>query len=102
VIRVVRNGLIIRKIFLLIAIGWILLAIPHVLFAADDLPKISIQELKSKMDDGEDILIIDVRSGEDYATSKVRIKGAIRIPIVVLEERQKELPKDREIITYCS
>jgi rhodanese-related sulfurtransferase len=91
-----------RNAFLLLAIGWIILVIPHVSFAEDNVPRITIQELKSKMDNGEKILIIDVRTGEDYASSKVKIKGAVRIPVNALEERQKELPKDREIITYCS
>ncbi len=97
-----RYRLLIRDAFLLLAIGSLVLIIPHILFAADDVPRITIQELKSKMDMGENVLIIDVRSGEDYASSKVKIKGAVRIPLKALEQRQKELPQDREIITYCA
>ncbi len=54
------------------------------------------------MDKGEDIVIIDVRTGEDYQGSRIKIKGAVRIPIVQLEERYKEIPKDKQIILYCT
>ncbi len=47
-------------------------------------------------------MIIDVRTGNDYEGSKIKIKGAVRISIVQMEERYKELPKDKEIITYCT
>jgi hypothetical protein len=70
--------------------------------AADDIPRISVQDLKAKMDRGEDITIIDVRSADDFERSKVKIKGAIRISIVKLADKSAELPRDKEIITYCT
>jgi len=70
--------------------------------AADSIPRISIQELKEKIDRGEPIVILDVRSGADYEPSKVKITGAVRIPLSQLNDRYGELPKDREIIAYCT
>jgi len=64
--------------------------------------RITIQKLKQKMDDKEDMIILDVRGNPDYRASLVKIKGAVRIPPGEIEERLKELPKDKEIITYCS
>jgi rhodanese-related sulfurtransferase len=61
-----------------------------------------VQELKAKMDKGEGLVVVDVRTGKDYEGSKIKIKGAVRIPIVQLEERYRELPMDKEIITYCT
>ena len=78
------------------------LIVPAVFSATDGVPRITVQELKAKMDKGEDLVIIDVRTGEDYAGSRIKIKGAVRIPIVQMEERYKELPKDKQIITYCT
>ncbi len=75
---------------------------PAVFSATDNVPKITVQELKAKMDSGEDILVIDVRTGNDYEGSKIKIKGAIRISIVKIEERYRELPSDKEIVTYCT
>jgi predicted sulfurtransferase len=73
-----------------------------VLSATDVVPRITVQELKAKIDKGEDIVIIDVRAGREYEDSKIKIKGAVRIPIVKLEDRISELPRDKEIITYCT
>jgi rhodanese-related sulfurtransferase len=75
---------------------------PAVFSATDNVPRITVQELKAKVDKGEDLVIIDVRTGEDYQGSRIKIKGAVRIPIVQLEERYKELPKDKQIILYCT
>ena len=73
-----------------------------VLSATDVVPRITVQELKAKMDKGEDIVIIDVRAGREYTDSKIKMKGAVRISIVQLESRINELPRDKEIITYCT
>ena len=75
---------------------------PAVCSAEDDIPRITVQELKAKMDKGDDLVVVDVRTGNDYERSKIKIKGAIRIPIVQLEARSNELPRDKEIITYCT
>jgi 3-mercaptopyruvate sulfurtransferase SseA len=102
VIRLAKHGLLKGILFFLLAISWGILAIPDVSLAADSIPRITIQELKSKMDNQENIFIIDVRTGEDYASTKVKIKGAVRIPVDRLADRYKEIPADSEIITYCS
>jgi len=78
------------------------LIVPVVFSATDDIPRITVEELKVKMDKGEDVVILDVRAGREYTESKIRIKGAIRIPIVQLEARSNELPRDKEIIAYCT
>ena len=98
----VKNSLLKGIVFSLLALAWSILAIPCVLLAADSISRITIQELKSKMDNHENIFIIDVRTGTDYASSKVKIKGAARIPVDQLAERSKEIPADSEIIAYCS
>ena len=78
------------------------LIVPVALSATDAVPIITVQELKAKMDKGEDVVIIDVRAGREYEDSKIKIKGAIRMSIVKIEDRYKELPKDKEIVTYCT
>jgi predicted sulfurtransferase len=78
------------------------LIVPAVFSQADDVPRITVQELKAKIDKGEVLVVIDVRTGNDYEGSKIKIQGAVRIPIVQMEERYRELPKDKEIITYCT
>ena len=45
------------------------------------------------------VVVLDVRDKEGYA--KEHIKGAVNIPLEELEGRLKELPKDKDIVTYC-
>jgi len=76
------------------------LFMPSVGIAADD--RISIKELKAKMDRGEDIVILDVRTSGAYLGSKIKIKGAVRIDPDSIERKYQVLPRDKEIITYCT
>lgn len=78
------------------------LTVPTVLSATDNVPRITVQDLKAKMDRGDDLVILDVRTGNDYEGSKIKIKGAVRMSIVKIEDRYKELPKDKEVVTYCT
>lgn len=91
-----------RLCFLMFAAALFISFFPAESRAADNVPRMTIQELKEKMDRGEQIVILDVRSGEDYGRSKVKIAGAVRIPLDQLKDRSKELPADQEIITYCA
>ena len=84
----------------LLAIGLILVFIPAVLAASDNISRISIQDLKAKMDTSEQMIILDVRSGADYASSMYKIKGAVRIPVDQIKDRYRELPAGVEIVTY--
>lgn len=68
---------------------------------------ITVDELKTKVNANEPILIIDVRNQESYANSDSRIKGAIHVNARKLKYRLgfapfKDVPKDREVVTYCA
>ena len=65
-----------------------------------DVPRVSLEQLKEKLDAGADIVIVDVRGKEDF--DEGHITGAISIPWEKMEARYTELPRDKEIITYCS
>jgi len=68
----------------------------------DNVPRITAQDLKAKLDKGEDVVIIDSREGKDYGRSKLKIKGAIRIALPNMEDKYKELPANKEIVIYCT
>lgn len=97
-----KHKLVIRFYFVALLVGLTASVFPTVCLAADDIPRISIQELKAKMDKAENITILDVRSGEDYQASKYKITGAIRIPLDQLASRSNELSSEKEIIAYCA
>ena len=68
---------------------------------------ITAEELKAKLAGNQPIMIIDVRSPQGYAASTTTIKGAIHFKVRKLKSRLKyaplkDLPKDREIVTYCA
>jgi len=53
-------------------------------------------ELKAKLDRGEKVLVIDVRTDEEVESGS--IPGAIHIPMDQLEARMKDIPKDVELV----
>lgn len=53
-------------------------------------------ELKAKLDKGEKILVIDLRSEEEAKSGS--IPGAIHIPMEQLEARMKDIPKDVQLV----
>jgi membrane protein DedA with SNARE-associated domain/rhodanese-related sulfurtransferase len=67
-------------------------------------PRVQITELleKLKTEEGDKILIVDVRSHGYYDASAARIKGSIRIEPNNLNEEIKHLPKDKDIYLYCT
>src|ERR1043165_1750982 len=74
---------------------------------AKNIQLISVEELKTKVSANEPVVIIDVRSADSYAGSNSKIKGAIHISVRKLKYRLgfpplKDVPRDREVITYCS
>jgi len=61
--------------------------------------RISAAEAKAKLD-RQEIVMIDSRSAQEYAAS--HILGAKSIPLAEIENRLTELPRDKEIVTYCT
>jgi uncharacterized protein (TIGR02246 family) len=49
-------------------------------------------ELEARLDRGEKVLVIDVRSDEEVAAGS--IPGAVHIPMEQLEQRMKDIPRD--------
>jgi rhodanese-related sulfurtransferase len=64
--------------------------------------RITINEVKKRMDRGEPILFIDTRNSHDWSESDVKLPGALRIHFSELEQHLAELPRDRLIVTYCT
>lgn len=60
---------------------------------------ISPQELKSRLDKKERILLLDVRSQEEHDIAK--ILGSFLMPLHELSEKYQTLTHDRTIAIYC-
>ena len=62
------------------------------------LPEIQPEELKSRLDAGEDVLILDVRELHEYQICNLH--GRL-IPLGELPQRLGELDPNREIVAHC-
>jgi len=64
--------------------------------------RITPEELKKKIDAGEDLVIVDLRHSMDFEADPHTIPGAFRMDAKDLEEKDDHLPRDREVILYCT
>lgn len=64
--------------------------------------RISVEELKRLMDAGQQPLILDVRTTLMVALDPRTIPGAIRFHIDELDLRLADVPRDKEIILFCT
>jgi membrane protein DedA with SNARE-associated domain len=64
--------------------------------------RITVDELKEKLDSGEDLVIVDLRHSMDFEADPETIPGAFRMDAKELEEKNDRLPRDREVILYCT
>ncbi len=46
-----------------------------------------------------DLVLLDMRDREDY--QKGHIKGALSMPLEEIDKRYRDLPRDKDIVTYC-
>jgi membrane protein DedA with SNARE-associated domain/rhodanese-related sulfurtransferase len=64
--------------------------------------RITPEELKEKMDSGEDVLIVDLRHALDFDANPDTIPGALHVDAAELEEASEVIPRDREIVLFCA
>jgi 3-mercaptopyruvate sulfurtransferase SseA len=63
-----------------------------------EVPRISAEELKERLDNGEAILIVDSRPTSTFEMH--HIAGAISVPHYEVEEHLDEFPRNQEIVFY--
>jgi len=64
--------------------------------------RISVDELYRLIDAGLKPVIVDVRSQTARALEPRRIPGALHVPLHAVDHHVNDLPRDREIILYCT
>ncbi len=64
--------------------------------------RITAEELKQKIEDGEKIAIVDLRHSVDFEADPNTIPGALYLPSEEFNQRYKEIPADRELILFCT
>jgi membrane protein DedA with SNARE-associated domain/rhodanese-related sulfurtransferase len=66
------------------------------------MPRISAEDLKKLIDEGHEPLVLEVRSEVSRSIDPGRIPGAQEVSLENLHANLADLPRDREIITYCT
>jgi rhodanese-related sulfurtransferase len=67
--------------------------------ARDELEPVTREELARRLQDGDHVVVLDVRPVAEYAAG--HLPGAVSIPVGELRRRLAELPRDREVVAYC-
>jgi membrane protein DedA with SNARE-associated domain len=64
--------------------------------------RITPEEVKKKLDAGEDILIVDLRDALEFEIDPHTIPGALHLSVEELEVQHHQIPRDREIVLFCT
>ena len=73
-----------------------------VLSEAGRTSRLDPEELKHMLDGGQNPFIVDLRHPLDYLPDPRVLPGAIRLSPETLMERSAEIPRDRDVILYCT
>lgn len=64
--------------------------------------RITVDELKAKIDAGNQVTIVDLRHSIDFEAEPETIPGAVHMEAKELEEKNDRLPRDGEVVLYCT
>jgi membrane protein DedA with SNARE-associated domain len=64
--------------------------------------RITPEELKSKLDSGEEVVIVDLRGSMDFEAEPVTIPGAKRMSAADMDDVKEELARAHEVVLYCT
>ena len=67
-----------------------------------EVTRVTVDEVKKRMEKGEPFTFIDARNPKAWAEAKEQLPGAILVPADAVAEHLAEIPHDRVIITYCT
>ena len=64
--------------------------------------RITPEELMTMITAGDDIAVVDLRHELEVENDNVKLPGAIWIAMGELEDRHDEIPRDKDVVLYCS
>lgn len=67
-----------------------------------DAQRITVDELRKRMEAGEDFVLVDTRNPQQWAKSDVKLPEAIRVPLDNLDDALSGIPLEKSIVTYCT
>jgi len=64
--------------------------------------RITAEELRRKLEAGEDIVVVDLRHSVEFEADPAMIPGAVHLLPEELDARHGEIPRDKDVILYCT
>jgi len=64
--------------------------------------RLQVSDVNALLERGEPVAFIDSRNPIAWGSSKVKLPGALRIPIDEVERHLPTLPRDRRLVVYCT
>jgi rhodanese-related sulfurtransferase len=95
---VIKKGMSILPLALRLTLLGVLLYAAVVQAAAARMTK---EELRAVLGSAE-VVVVDVRSGQEWTASEAKILGAIRVNPAEVESLATRYPKDTTLVFYCA
>ena len=64
--------------------------------------RIRPEELMEKLKAGEPIVVVDLRHSVEFEADGVKVQGAFHMLPEEIERRHLEIPRDRDVVLYCT
>src|SRR6185503_12246298 len=64
--------------------------------------RISVSELRRKQEEGEVVVVLDLRSATALQQDPIKIPGALQVSLDDIKSRKHTFSPDREVVVYCS
>jgi len=60
------------------------------------------EEVDRRMREGEEMIVLDLRRDDDYAAADRMVAGAVRVRPASFHRHAHHLPRDRDLVFYCT
>lgn len=64
--------------------------------------RITPEELARRLERGDPLTIVDARSAEAWSKAREQIPGSVRVSPDDADAAIASVPRDREVVTYCT
>jgi rhodanese-related sulfurtransferase len=63
---------------------------------------LTVAQVKDLVGQGHPVVFIDSRNPIAWGSSRIKLPGALRIPVDQVERHLPAIPRDRRLIVYCT
>lgn len=89
------------KLWAIVMAVSLMLAFSWACSSAAEAPRVDKDTVKGWLGNPQ-VIIVDVRAGDDWQDSKTKIKGAVRQDPKAVQTWAASLPKEKKIVLYCA